>query len=238
MKRVAVHQPEHLPWLGYLDKARKADCFVFLDTVAFKKNYFENRNRIRTPQGWAWVNAPVLTKGRFGQSFLEVELNNRTRWKEVYFRTLQQNYSRTPYWKEYEPALKEIFDRSWTLLVDLNLTLIRFLWDAFSIATPVLRASDLGAEGKKSELLLDICRKTDASVYLSGPSGKDYLQEPLFQAAGIQVEYHEFRHPVYTQAFKPFLPGMASIDLLLNEGPLGIRKLDAMPQYGPQEEKE
>jgi hypothetical protein len=238
MKRVAIHQPEHLPWLGYLDKARKADCFVFLDTVAFKKNYFENRNRIRTPQGWAWVNAPVLTKGKFGQSFLEVELNNLTRWREVYFRTLQQNYSRTPYWREFEHALKDILDHPWTRLVDLNLALIRFLWEAFSIATPVLRASALGVEGKKSELLVDICRKTGASVYLSGPSGKEYLQEQLFQAAGIRVEYHEFHHPVYTQAFEPFLPGMASIDLLLNEGPQGIRSLDTAPKRGLAEEEE
>ena len=83
MKRVAIHQPEHLPWLGYLDKARRADCFVFLDTVAFKKNYFENRNRIRTPQGWAWVTVPILTKGKFGQAFTEVEINNAARWPAV-----------------------------------------------------------------------------------------------------------------------------------------------------------
>jgi hypothetical protein len=229
MKRVAIHQPEHLPWLGYLDKARKADEFILLDTVAFKKNYFENRNRIRTPQGWGWVTVPVLLKGRFGQTFLEVEINNRTRWAEVYFRTLLQNYSRTPFWKTYAPALEEILLRPRTLLLDLNLSLIEFLWSEFGIATPVRRASALGAAGKKSELLLDICRKTGATVYLSGPSGRGYLVESLFAEAGIGVEYHEFHHPEYPQRFAPFVPGMASVDLLLNEGPEGIRRLDKNP---------
>ncbi len=227
MTRIAIHQPEHLPWLGYLDKARKADEFIFLDTVAFKKNYFENRNRIRTPQGWGWVNVPVLTKGKFGQAFLDVEINNKTRWAEVYFRTLLQNYSRAPHWKMYAPALEDLFRRPWTRLVDLNLALIEFLWSAFGISTPARRASTLNVAGKKSDLLLDICRKTGATVYLSGPSGRGYLVESLFTDAGIGVEYHEFQHPEYSQMFSPFVPGMASIDLLLNEGPDGIRRLDA-----------
>ncbi len=226
MTRIAIHQPEHLPWLGYLDKARKADEFIFLDTVAFKKNYFENRNRIRTPQGWAWVTVPVLLKGRFGQSFLDVEINNQARWAEVYFRTLAQNYSHAPFWKTYGPLLEELLLRPWEKLVDLNLALIELVWRAFGIPTPTRRASALGVTGKKSGLLLDICRKTGAAVYLSGPSGRDYLETELFDAAGIGVEYHEFRHPEYAQRFSPFVPGMASIDLLLNEGPDGIRCLD------------
>jgi hypothetical protein len=226
MTRIAIHQPEHLPWLGYLDKARKADAFIFLDTVAFKKNYFENRNRIRTPQGWAWVTVPVLLKGRFGQAFLEVEINNQARWAEVYYRTLLQNYSRAPFWKTYGPVLEELLLRPWEKLVDLNLALIDLVWRAFGITTPTRRASTLGVTGKKSGLLLDICRRTGATVYLSGPSGKDYLEQSLFTDAGIGIEFHEFHHPKYPQRFPAFVPGMASIDLLLNEGPDGIRRLD------------
>jgi len=229
MTRIAIHQPEHLPWLGYLDKARRADEFIFLDTVAFKKNYFENRNRIRTPQGWAWVTAPVLLKGRFGQAFQDVEINNQARWAEVYWRTLLQNYSRAPFWKKYGPALEGILLRPWEKLVDLNLALIGLVWREFGIATPTRRASTLGVTGKKSGLLLDICRKTGATVYLSGPSGRDYLDQSLFADAGIGIEFHEFHHPQYAQRFSPFVPGMASIDLLLNEGPEGIRRLDSVP---------
>ncbi|MBN2084300.1 MAG: WbqC family protein [Anaerolineales bacterium] len=229
MTRIAIHQPEHLPWLGYLDKARKADEFIFLDTVAFKKNYFENRNRIRTPQGWAWVTAPVLLKGRFGQTFLDVEVNNQVRWAEVYWRTLLQNYSRAPFWKTYGPVLEELLLRPWHKLIDLNLALISLVWREFGIATPTRRASTLGVSGKKSGLLLDICRKTGATVYLSGPSGRDYLEQSLFAAAGIGIEFHEFHHPEYPQRFSPFVPGLASIDLLLNEGPEGIRRLESVP---------
>ncbi len=229
MTRIAIHQPEHLPWLGYLDKACKADEFIFLDTVAFKKNYFENRNRIRTPQGWAWVTAPVLLKGRFGQAFLDVEINNQARWAEVYYRTILQNYSHAPFWKTYGPVLEGLLLRPWEKLIDLNLALIELVWREFGITTPTRRASALGVTGKKSTLLLDICRKTGATVYLSGPSGRDYLEQSLFADAGIGIEFHEFHHPEYPQRFSPFVPGLASIDLLLNEGPDGIRRLNSVP---------
>jgi hypothetical protein len=223
--RVAIHQPEHLPWLGYLDKARKADRFIFLDTVAFKKNYFENRNRIRTPQGWGWLTVPVLTKGKFGQAFNDVEINNKTRWAEVYVRTIRQNYSKAAYWKEFGPELEAILLRPWERLVDLNLALIQFLWTAFEIRTPAQRASEINAPGKKGDLLLNICRAAGCSVYLSGPIGREYLDETVFSEAGITVEYHSFIHPEYRQLTPPFLHGMSSIDLLLNEGVDGFRKV-------------
>ena len=51
---VTVHQPEHLPWLGFFDKLRQADLFVVLDTTQFAKD-FQNRNRIKTRNGAAWL---------------------------------------------------------------------------------------------------------------------------------------------------------------------------------------
>ena len=61
---VAIHQPEHLPWLGFFDKARQADLLILLDCVQFRKNYFQNRNRIRTEDGWCWITLPVRQTGR------------------------------------------------------------------------------------------------------------------------------------------------------------------------------
>jgi len=48
---ITIHQPQYLPWLGYLDKIDKADVFVILNNVQFKKNEWQNRNRIKTAHG-------------------------------------------------------------------------------------------------------------------------------------------------------------------------------------------
>jgi hypothetical protein len=37
----------------------RADRFVLLDTVQYKKNEWQNRNRIRTARGWQWLTVPV-----------------------------------------------------------------------------------------------------------------------------------------------------------------------------------
>ena len=221
MAVVAIHQPEHLPWLGFIDKTRQADTVVLLDHVQFKKNYFENRNKIRTPTGWSWLTVPVFIKGKSGQGIDEVRIKEESRWREVYLRTLEQNYRKAPYWKEYAPYFESLLARPWEKLVDLNLEIIRFAWNCFGVAPRVVRSSGMTVSGAATGLLVEICRAMEATEYLSGPSGRDYLDESLFADAGIRVRYHKFCHPEYRQAFAPFVPGLSSLDLLLNAGPGG-----------------
>ena len=35
---LAAHQPQYLPWLGYLHKISDTDVFLILDDVQYKKN--------------------------------------------------------------------------------------------------------------------------------------------------------------------------------------------------------
>lgn len=223
---VAIHQPEHLPWLGYLDKLARADVFVLLDTVQFKKHYFDNRNRIRTPDGWLWLTVPVLSRGRFGQPIRDVEINAGDRWQPRYWRSVELNYRRAPHFGRYAPFLAETFlQRDWKRLVDLNVHLIRWAAEQFGLERRFVLASDLGVEGAGSRLLADIVEKLGARTYLSGISGRDYLDEAEFRARGIAVQYQAFHHPVYRQAHGSFEPRMAFIDLLMNHGPESGRLL-------------
>ena len=58
---LVAHQPEFLPWLGYISKATMGDVFFILDTVQFQKEVVANRNKIRikNQQGWQWLTIPV-----------------------------------------------------------------------------------------------------------------------------------------------------------------------------------
>jgi hypothetical protein len=75
------------------------------------------------------------------------------------------------------------------------------------------------AAGKKDELVLNLCRELGATVYLSGPLGRNYLREELFGEHNIAVRYDDYHHPAYSQAYPGFEPFMAAIDLLFNAGP-------------------
>lgn len=217
----AIHQPEHLPWLGFFDKVSRAQTLVLLDHVQFRKSYFQNRNRIRSNTGSVWLTVPVLTHGRLGQPLNKVEINNAgaPRWREKYWGTLRQQYQRAPHWARYAALFEELYTREWRRLAELNETIIRHLLDALAIEVEIVKSSCLGAPGHRSELVLELCRRVGAKVYVSGISGRDYLDLPSFERAGIEVRFQDFRHPIYRQLHGPFLPGMSALDLLFNHGP-------------------
>ena len=216
-----IHQPEHLPWLGFLDKARRADLLVLLDDVQFRKNYFQNRNRVRAASGPVWVTVPVLTKGNAEQEIREVQINGEgsPRWREKYWGTIEQSYRRAPFWSEYESQLHDALWMNTTSLAAMNTSLINLLLRAFGIDVRVIASSELGVEGSRSERLLNICKRAGADRYLSGISGREYLDVEMFKAAGVSVEFHDFHHPIYRQRYEPFMPCMSSVDLLFNHGP-------------------
>jgi hypothetical protein len=226
---VTIHQPEHLPWLGFFDKIAAADVYVCLDTVQFRKNYFQNRNRILTANGPAWVTVPVQVKGHLGSTIAETKIAADGRWVKKYWRTVTQAYGRHPFFDQYAPAFGEALARPWAGLRELNLALIDLFFGIFDLKRKMILASELNVTGQSTALLLDICRRLAAETYLSGPTGESYLDESEFQAAGIKVRYHRFDHPVYAQLGRAdFVDKLSAFDLLMNHGPGGRSYLPAL----------
>ena len=123
--RVTIHQPQFLPWLGYLDKIDQADLFIALDSVQFKKNEWQNRNRIRTADGCQWVTVPVLH--HFGQLVKDVRINQAVAWRSQHLRAIEMHYARAPFRDRYLPELRSVYKESWERLHELNMAVIRWL---------------------------------------------------------------------------------------------------------------
>ena len=215
---VVIAQPENLPWLGYFDKMRHSDIFVFLDNVQFKRRYFENRNKIRTRDGWIWLTIPVIVKGKFEQKINEVMIDNTRDWRRKHWNSFVHAYQRAPHFKDYADFFEHTYKQDWQFLVDFNIRLCLFIAEAMSLKQEFKRASELKIGGRSTELLLNICRKLNARTYFSGKFGKNYLDESRFAEHNIGIVYQDFRHPTYNQLFKPFIPGMSAVDLLFNYG--------------------
>ncbi len=213
---IAIHQPQYLPWLGYLDKIDKADVFVILDNVQFKKNEWQNRNRIKTSQGCQWITVPVLY--RFQEKISEVRVNNRENWGRKHLQALITNYSKSPYFENYKSFFEDIFNRNWDRLVDINIEIIKFLITALDLKTRLVIASDLKLREEPTERLIDICKTLGSNKYLAGQDGNKYMNLELFKKEGIEVIFQDFKHPVYNQLFGEFEPYMSVIDLLFNCG--------------------
>jgi len=217
---VSINQPAYLPWLGYFDRIIKSDIHIVLDHVQFEKNSMVNRNKIRTPQGWAWMTVPVLTKGRFGDlSISTLKINDTVRWSKKHWRTLEMNYSRAPFFDEYAPFFMDVFHREWSYLSLLVNEINSYVLEVLDVGTRIVYSSDLGVTQKKTDLILELCKKVDAKTYISGPFGRDYLDRGKFEELNIQLQFHDYSHPAYRQAFSGFEPYMSVIDLLFNHGP-------------------
>jgi len=221
--RIAIHQPQYLPWLGYLDKLDRTDVFVLLDTVQFKKNEWQNRNRIRTAQGWQYLTVPVLHG--FPQRLDQVRINNQADWRRKHQTSLETHYRKAPHYDQFVPAFRDLYCRAWERLAPLNIEVIRVLTEAFGITTKLVEASRFTARDDQTGRLVDLCKALGADRYLAGDGGHAYMNLAEFEAAGITVEFQEFAHPEYAQVYAPFIIGMSAIDLLFNCGREGIALL-------------
>ena len=215
---VSIHQPQYLPWLGYFDKIERSDVFVFLDNVQFKKNEWQNRNKIKTSDGWQWLSVPVLHS--FTQKISEVEINNTVQWGRKHLNALVTNYSKTPFYKNYIDFFEQTYTREWTYLVDINIHVIKYIVEALGLSDKKLvLASGLESREGSSERLIDICKQLGGDVYLSGKDGAKYMDLDIFKEEGIQVIFQDYKHPRYDQLYGDFEPFLSVIDLLFNCGP-------------------
>ena len=215
--RVTIHQPEHMPWLGLLDKVQQVDLWVILDNVQYRRRYFQNRNKIRTASGWGWLTVPVHSV--WGKSLInDITVDQDSDWQKRCWKTMRLNYARAPYFEQHVSFFDSLSSRGWKFLVDLNCEIIQYLLACFEIDVELKLASDMACSGRSHELILSLCKEAGASVYLSGVSGKDYLKMEDFQCEHIDVDFQEFYHPIYQQCYEPFIPYMSSVDLLFNYG--------------------
>lgn len=215
---VAIHQPHYLPWLGYIEKAQRADLFIFLDTVAFSRGGWQNRNYVRGRSGRQLLSVPVRHSGApkpLGETWIADEHD----WRRKHCETLLQAYAGTAGAAELAPMLPPFYRRAWTSLAELGIDSSRQLFELFGVTTECVRASELGPTlGRKTALLVELCQRVGATSYLTG-DGSRYLDEELFAAAGLKVVWQGFRHPIYSQQGGEFVSNLSGLDMLFHLGP-------------------
>jgi len=218
---VAIHQPQYLPWLGYFDKIDKSDIFVLLDNVQYKKNEWQNRNRIKTVNGWQWVTLPVLYK--FPEKINQVKINNKVDWKRKHLNAILTNYSKSQYLNKYQSSFEDVYSENWECLVDINVHLIDLIIKTLGINTQTLKASKLQLRDDPTYRLIDVCKEVGADTYLAGEDGSKYMDLEKFKKENINITIQDFHHPVYSQLFGDFQSHMSIIDLLFNYGEDSLR---------------
>lgn len=225
---VGIHQPEHLPWLGFFNKMANSDKLIILDNVQYRKRYYQNRNKILVSGRGAYIGVPVKLENYRDKTIADMEIYSdlEVPWKTKYLKTIDYNYRRHKYFGDYFPFFEELVEKEITNLCEFNMQIIKFLAQKLFIDTKVVMASTLSVEGSKSDLILNIAKELNADIYLSGPSGRDYMELPKYQKEGINVWFNDFLHPVYKQkGTDKFISHLSVLDLLMNVGGQEAKKV-------------
>lgn len=222
-KRVVVMQSNYVPWRGYFDLFAHADTVVLFDSVQSTKNDWRNRNRIKTANGAQWLTIPIRHSNAL--RLREVEIATRG-WHLKHFRTLSQAYARAPHAAALLPAIEAWFHEagSCNLLTDANRVFLRAACDLLRIDTPLIDVDTVLSHEEHDRLdpsrrLAEICTRIGASVYVTAPAARAYLDEAAFARVGVAVQWFDYDgYPDYPQLHGGFDPAVSILDLLLMTG--------------------
>ena len=220
----AIMQPTFNPWLGYFDMIDQTDMFVLYDDVQLSKRSWQVRNRIKTSQGELFLSIPVKkTKHRNDLLIKDAEINNSEKWKKKHLKSIEQAYKKSPFFSEVFDFVHSHYSREWNYLADFNSTFIEVVALNIGLDTKFLSSSKiLGMEGDKDTRLAAICNEVGIKSYISPQGSAEYIEEEReggeLSKSGIDVYYHDYKHPEYSQLYGEFEPYYGVLDILFNEG--------------------
>lgn len=82
--------------------------------------------------------------------------------------------------------------------------MIKKISDLLEINVCFFKQSQLTSESASSEMLASLCKRVEASVYLSGIGAADYMNEECFQEQDIQVIYQEQKYGNIVENMKKY----------------------------------
>ncbi len=219
MKKVAISQSNYIPWRGYFDIISSVDEFVIFDEVQYTRRDWRNRNKIKTKDGSQWITVPVKVKGKYLQKIRDTQIANNS-WQDKHWKTIKNNYLKTPYFFELEKELEKIYyDEKYLYLSKLNRRLIELVCNYLGIKTKIRDAYEFDLKNGQTEKLVNICLDLNADEYISGPSAKNYIKPSIFDNNNIKLTYADYTgYPKYEQQFGGFIDNLSILDLVFNCG--------------------
>tara|TARA_R110000824_G_scaffold154323_2_gene326399 strand:+ start:47 stop:670 length:624 start_codon:yes stop_codon:yes gene_type:complete len=174
--KVAIHQPEHFPYMGFFQKMEYSDVFIILDDVQYSKGNWQNRNKFLNKNNIEEFFTIQLEPKAYKKPINEVVVSD-SNWKDGVLSKLYQNF---------KIDFTDVYSHN--KLVDINMASINWVRKNLDVNTPMFLSSELNINTKSTQRLVDITGEF-GNEYISGEGGKLYLDESLF--TDIKLSYHD-----------------------------------------------
>jgi len=220
LKSIVITQSNYIPWKGYFDAINIVDELVLYDDVQYTRRDWRNRNKIKTKDGLKWLTIPVDVKGKYFQKINETKISD-PHWGHDHWVSIIHSYGKARYFETYKSIFEKLFlDNQEHYLSKINYKFIIAICEIMDIKTKIIWSTEFDMKEDRTERLVDICKKCNATDYYSGPAAKAYLDECQFNRENINVHYFDYSgYPAYHQLYGEFHHEVSIIDLLFNEGP-------------------
>jgi hypothetical protein len=183
--KVMISQPRYLPAMSYIERIKQADVFIILDNVQRNPRFFENRNKITDKNGnQKWLTIPIESSNR---ALIKDTIISGHEWKTDHYNKVKNYYNDFTVEYMFSRYLSSMNTDSYrdSLVSGLN-----YLKRLFEIKTKFVLASSLSnaSNGGINELV-NLVKKVNGDVYISGPSCLDYGFTPEFaKENGLELE--------------------------------------------------
>jgi hypothetical protein len=223
---LALCPPEYMPRPEVMALAHAARRLVLLDTLAYRRRTFQNRARLRNPNGWQWISVPLAARPS-GTPIRRVGLDTDAPWRGKHRRAFEYNYRTSPYFEFFEPQFLPLFDRPWTRLGDLTCASATLLAEMLDLQTSVTRASDLPGAAERDLSAPDALAAALAEAFpddaparlVLAPDARASRRRARAPEAALATHVLHLTDFTYRQNFDGFEPGMSAADLIFNVGP-------------------
>jgi len=220
---VGIHQPNFMPWLGYFYKIWQSDIFIFLDDVQFQKTGASYTNRVSININGKSSYVTVQVKRQEGVWNINETTFANHKWKKKLIRTLQANYAKAPFFKENRDFIYNLINFESTNLADYNMNFITAVSKKLQFDTKFLRSSEFDIKSTSTQRLIDLIKKVDGNVYLSGSGGDNYQDKEMYKNESIELVYNKMPKFEYSQLkTEVFIGGLSIVDAIFN---IGFEKL-------------
>lgn len=219
MKKIAILQSNYIPWKGVFDMINQVDEFIFLEDVQFTKRDWRTRNQIFYNENKIWISIPTKKANR--DAYVNsITIDETQFWRISHYEKIRQCYLKHPFFKDYSWLLDEIYlNNRNTNLSQFNINVIKNISNILGINTKFSISTDYKTFKINDDKLIELCKLSGATTYLSGPAGRDYIDETKFINESIILEYIDYSgYPSYYQKSNNFDHNVSILDLIFAVG--------------------
>ena len=210
-------QPYIFPYIGYFQLFEACDIFISHDDVQYIKGGWINRNRILCHGSSKYITFPVSKAPHDTTIDHYFFHENIEKEKKKILSTLQQVYSKAPFFKSVYSFLEDIVKVNENNVAMFAENSFKKILDYLSISVEIGRSSHLSFDKslKGQDRVIAIVKELGGDRYVNPIGGQDLYSPAELALNNIDLRFLNCKSEPYKQLSNEFVPNLSIIDVLM-----------------------